>query len=411
MLTYCIIAFLMAVTTLSAREWTSADGKNTFHGELIKYVSGYVTVIRDGEWRETVFKIEVLSQKDQDFLREFKRQQDIREKAARQLSKNKYNGRFKVAQVAPDGVHAYLMQRVYNPNTYRYEYRQSTERIFIHGYYSLNTASNEEYVEELFWTGSYTYTTTENSSFTVKSYVTDRQIAIDFWASQYGLDDNDNVASKPTNKSKYVDVTGTGFAVTKSGYIVTNAHVVEDARRIKVRMANSTVSAEMVSIDRLNDLALIKVNKELMPLKLEANSRIDIGDEIIVAGFPNVGLQGSSVKITKGVISAMKGFQDDVRWYQIDASIQPGNSGGPLMNSEYAVVGVVNAKLDDMIALEASGSLPQNINYSIKLDYLFPLLRAESDVSNDLNTAIKDKRSLSEIANNSIFLIEASILE
>ena len=230
-------------------------------------------------------------------------------------------------------------------------------------------------------------------------------------AKPYGLEDDKGSAAKPSAKPKYVDVTGTGFAVTKSGYIVTNAHVLEDARRIKVKIAGSTVDAELVSIDRLNDLALIKVAEVLTPISLGANSSIDLGDEIIVAGFPNVELQGTSVKITKGVISSLKGIQDDVRWYQIDASIQPGNSGGPLMNSEYAVVGVVNAKLDDMIALKASGSLPQNINYSIKLDYLLPLLKTESKVSNDLILNIQDKRSLSEIANNSVFLIEASIPE
>ena len=228
---------------------------------------------------------------------------------------------------------------------------------------------------------------------------------------QYGLKDDKGSAAKPSAKPKYVDVTGTGFAVTKSGYIVTNAHVLEDARRIKVKIAGSTVNAELVSIDRLNDLALIKVAEVLTPISLGANSSIDLGDEIIVAGFPNVELQGTSVKITKGVISSLKGIQDDVRWYQIDASIQPGNSGGPLMNSEYAVVGVVNAKLDDKIALKASGSIPQNVNYSIKLDYLLPLLKAESEVSNDLILNIQDKRSLSEIANNSVFLIEASIPE
>jgi len=411
MLKYCILALLLAITALNAREWTSADGNSTFHGKLIKYVNGYVTVIRDGEWRETVFKIEVLSQKDQDFIREFKKKQDIREKAAGQLNKNKYNGRFKIAQVTTDGVHAYLMKRVYNPNTYRYEYRTSNERVFIYGDYSLNIANNEEYVEELFWTGSYTYTTTENSSFTVKSYVTDRETAIDFWEKQYGLSDDKGVATKPTKKSRYIDVSGTGFAVTKSGYIVTNAHVVEDARRIRVNINNSKHTASLVSIDKLNDLALIKVSKEIVPLKLEVNSKIDLGHDIIVAGFPNIGLQGTSVKITKGVISSLKGIQDDVRWYQIDASIQPGNSGGPLMNSNYSVVGVVNAKLDDMIALKASGSLPQNINYSIKLDYLLPLLKAEPEVAREINAVSENTRTLSEIANSSVFLIESSIPE
>ena len=156
-LNFCIFAFLVAVTTLSAREWTSADGKKTFHGKLIKYSYPFVTVQRDGEWKETIFKIEVLCQKDQDFLSEFKKQQDIKKKASKQLSNNKYNGRFKIAQVTNDGVHAYLMNRVYNPNTYRYEYRQSNERVFIYGDYSMYTANNEEYENELFWTGDVLY--------------------------------------------------------------------------------------------------------------------------------------------------------------------------------------------------------------------------------------------------------------
>ncbi len=143
-----------------------------------------------------------------------------------------------------------------------------------------------------------------------------------------------------------------------------------------MRIGDKLVAARLVAIDQQNDLAVLKVDSTTLPLKIGATDSVKLGDEITVGGFPNPDIQGTSLKLTRGVISGMKGIQDDVRHYQIDAAVQPGNSGGPLLSTSRSVVGVVNARLNDSAVALATGSLPQNVNYAIKTDYLMPLVRS-----------------------------------
>jgi S1-C subfamily serine protease len=70
----------------------------------------------------------------------------------------------------------------------------------------------------------------------------------------------------------------------------------------------------------------------------------------------------------------LSGIQGDIRYFQIDVPVQPGNSGGPLLNEDGLVVGVVTATLNYRTAMKASGSLPQNVNYAVKSDYILTLL-------------------------------------
>jgi S1-C subfamily serine protease len=167
---------------------------------------------------------------------------------------------------------------------------------------------------------------------------------------------------------------GSGFAITSRGHIITNFHVVEGAKRINVRIQNNNVMAELLVSDQANDLALIKISESTNPIQLGFSNPVSLGDETTVGGFPNPEMQGLSLKLTKGIISAVSGFQDDIRHFQIDAAIQPGNSGGPLVSKNGQAIGVVNAKLDDAAVAKATGSLPQNVNYAVKIDYVKPLL-------------------------------------
>lgn len=88
-------------------------------------------------------------------------------------------------------------------------------------------------------------------------------------------------------------------------------------------------------------------------------------------------IQGTEQKATFGHVNSLSGLSDDVRLMQIDVPVQPGNSGGPLLDEHGRVIGVVNSILDPAAALKASGSLPQNVNYATKADYLIPLLSHE----------------------------------
>jgi len=140
---------------------------------------------------------------------------------------------------------------------------------------------------------------------------------------------------------------GSGFVYSKRGYIVTNQHVIEDAERVKVTFTDGdTLNAEIIGTDKNNDLAVVKVNKDnLEPLQLGNLSEVSAGQTAVAVGNP-FGLRGT---MTAGIIS-QKGrmIPTDTGFsipnvLQTDAAVNPGNSGGPLLNVEGDVVGVNTA--------------------------------------------------------------------
>ena len=83
------------------------------------------------------------------------------------------------------------------------------------------------------------------------------------------------------------------------------------------------------------------------------------------AGFPYYSIAGTSLNLTSGNVSALAGVDDDRRFFTFSAPVQPGNSGGPLIDSRGAVRGLVVARLSEDYIVEATGSLPQNVNYAL----------------------------------------------
>ena len=137
---------------------------------------------------------------------------------------------------------------------------------------------------------------------------------------------------------------GSGFIITKDGYIVTNNHVIQDADQIKVILHDDKeYDADIIGTDPMTDLALIKINaKKLAPLKFGSSSNAKVGSWVVAIGSP-FGLEQT---VTAGIISAKgriigSGPYDD--FIQTDASINPGNSGGPLLNLEGEVIGINTA--------------------------------------------------------------------
>lgn len=173
--------------------------------------------------------------------------------------------------------------------------------------------------------------------------------------------------------------TGTGFFVTPE-LIVTNYHVVDNAKTIEIKFKNSQkASATVVTKDPVNDLALLKVNTAeftATPLPISRDPGIKDGDAVYTVGFPIPGLLGTNAKLSQGIINSTTGVQDDVRMLQISIPIQPGNSGGPLLNAKGQVVGVVTASVNPYKLLLLTGTFPQNINFAMKINYIDNLLSA-----------------------------------
>ena len=133
----------------------------------------------------------------------------------------------------------------------------------------------------------------------------------------------------------------------------------------------------MIQVDRNNDLAVLRSESPLpAALPIRSSRGAKIGTDVFSIGFPNPSLQGFSPKFNRGEVSSVAGPGDDPRFFQISVPAQPGNSGGALCDAAGRVVGVVAAKLDERLALQTSGSSPENVNYAIKSTYVLALLES-----------------------------------
>jgi TPR repeat protein len=188
-------------------------------------------------------------------------------------------------------------------------------------------------------------------------------------------------SSDNSNLPNNLTATGTGFFITADGYLITNNHVVEDATRVRVVTSSGTVPAKVVQVDEANDIALLKADGQFAVLPVASSRTVKLGGTVATVGFPDPGLQGFSPKLAKGEIAALAGAGDNARYFQISVPVQPGNSGGALVDERGNVVGIVSAKLDASVALAASGALPENVNYAVKSSFLLGFLESVPEVS------------------------------
>lgn len=204
-----------------------------------------------------------------------------------------------------------------------------------------------------------------------------------------------NAGSPTARKNK--SASGTGFFVSKDGHLITNQHVVANATEIEITMSDGKkYLASVVSSDSSNDVALLKIEAKTTPLPIVSATNVKKGTEVFTLGFPVVGIQGQEQKATYGRINALSGLQGDIRYFQIDVPIQPGNSGGPLITDDGQIVGIVTASLNQINVLKETGALPQNVNYAVKSEYIQPLLqfaKIQLGSSKPVSGALKDPSS------------------
>ena len=171
---------------------------------------------------------------------------------------------------------------------------------------------------------------------------------------------------------------GTGFAINEQGVIITNNHVVDGCEAVKVHHKGKTYTSIVVAKDAINDLAIIKVDFQPNHFFTLQEQDPSILDEIVVAGYP-FGMQiSSNVKVTKGIVSSLAGIGNNYSQIQIDAAIQPGNSGGPIIDLDGNLVGVAVSKLDLMTIVENYGVVPEDTNFGIKSNVVKNLLLGNS---------------------------------
>jgi TPR repeat protein len=199
-------------------------------------------------------------------------------------------------------------------------------------------------------------------------------------------------ASPPLDNNQ-PKASGTGAFISGNGFLVTCAHVVEGATKVRVVTTAGPLPAKVVKIDSANDLALLKAEGTFSALPLASSRSVRLGSTVATVGFPMIDLQGFAPKLAKGEIASLSGAGDDARYFQISLPIQPGNSGGALVDERGNAIGIVSAKLSARAALSTSGVLPENVNYAVKSSYLLSFLESMPEVAARLkDPETKDRR-------------------
>jgi S1-C subfamily serine protease len=187
--------------------------------------------------------------------------------------------------------------------------------------------------------------------------------------------------------------TGTGFFVNNDGTIVTCAHVVAGANKLAVNINGTRYDARVISANESTDLAIIKIDYASDNyFSLSELEREDVGNKVSVLGYPLSHVLGTEVRFTDGLISAKTGINSNPTYFQMSVPVQPGNSGGPIFNERFQVVGVASSRLSDMATLQQTGTVPQNVNFGVKSEYV-KLLGSQHFGSGNVLSSISDAMS------------------
>jgi S1-C subfamily serine protease len=207
-----------------------------------------------------------------------------------------------------------------------------------------------------------------------------------------------NTPAAPRPPSGSADSFGTAFFVSKDGTALTNAHVVERCKQVRVGIEGRQGMARIVARDEKNDLALLAT--DLRPIQVATwRPSVRQGEDIVVYGFPLTGVLASGGNVVTGNVTALAGLANDSRFLQISAPVQPGNSGGPLLDRNGNVVGIVVATLDALGIASATGDIPQNVNFAIKASVTVSFLDAQHVVHTEsTGTAVLSTPEIAERA-------------
>jgi S1-C subfamily serine protease len=174
-------------------------------------------------------------------------------------------------------------------------------------------------------------------------------------------------------QDKYMSSSGTGFFINADGDIITNAHVIEGADNEIYVIINGDeyYPARVIRQNDSTDLAVLRIDySNPYHFKITDFNTTNLGDRLSVLGYPLSGILTQDIRFTDGSLSSRSGLESRPHYFQHSVPIQPGNSGGPIINNRFEVIGVATASLERI-----GGSIPQNINFGVKSEFISPLLR------------------------------------
>lgn len=186
--------------------------------------------------------------------------------------------------------------------------------------------------------------------------------------------------TSPVGNQAAVKSGGSGFIVNSEGYVVTNAHVVKGCTSVRVIYGtNEPAAASVVEVSEFSDLAVLRAPLVApKPVSFRGGVAPKLGENIIVFGFPLTGVLSDQGNLTVGNLTALSGMRGDPSALQISAPVQPGNSGGPVLDSKGQLIGVVVSKLDALAVAGLTDDIPQNVNFAIRATVLENLLQSRS---------------------------------
>ena len=246
-------------------------------------------------------------------------------------------------------------------------------------------------------------------------FTEDESVELWDYLEELELDEQNQSDKNTINEEINWDGNGSGFFLSDEGYIATNQHVIEGAKKIQVEYLENgekkVFEAEVIVSDIPNDLAILEIIDE----KFKMNNSIpygldftikDIGSDVFALGYPMADVLGDDIKYTEGTISSKTGINGDISTYQISVPIQPGNSGGPLFDENGNVVGITSSILNrEMFDSE-------NVNYAIKISYLknlIDVLPKKIKVNNTENLKSKPKTEKIKVIRSFIPIIRVKL--
>lgn len=205
---------------------------------------------------------------------------------------------------------------------------------------------------------------------------------------------------------------GSGFFVSPDGDVLTNHHVIDGAEEIVAVWKGVAYRMHVAAVDKDHDLALLKLDvvpvaidkdidfaeyerPEFPPLCIDADVSCDVGETIYVVGYPQIAYQGLEAKVTRGIISSMSGFKGQDDNFQMDAAIQGGNSGGPVVDGEGRLVGVTVATLRG----------GQNVNYAIKLNVVEGFVSQNNPRGTSRRVVQRGRKMIKSVVESSVLVL------
>ena len=204
-------------------------------------------------------------------------------------------------------------------------------------------------------------------------------------------DINDKPSKGPVNPGQFG---GTGFALSSNGYVVTNYHVVQGADSVYVQNSDGEAfKAKMIYIDPAYDLAVLQIidpafkDLDVLPYSFK-KSASDVGEDVFTIGFPR-----DDQVYGKGYVSAKNGYAGDTVAYQVSIPVNPGNSGGPLLDNRGNVIGIINGKQ----------TMVDGAAFAIKSTYLLKSIEAIPQDSLDKKLILSKRNTLSGLSRKEQF--------